>query len=513
MLESFLSALAAVTTPEGLMLLALGTVVAFILGVLPGLSSTEGMIILLPFTFSIGLNDSMILLSSAYAAGFVGGAVTSIFLGIPGSSVSLATMMDGYPLHKQGRTSYAISLASVSSAVAGIFSLLLVALLLPYMEPISLLFGPVEWFAFVVFGLVILSFAGETTMLRGLFSAGLGLLAGTVGLSVMAGVPRYTMGVSDLWGGIPIIAAFVGLYPIAEAVFMAASHPRALGQVSEPAAGSEKSHGRQVIEGIQDTFRYGKALSISAVLGWLIGVVPGVGATFANFMAYLVVKGTSADKSKFGRGDPRGLIAAEASNNATVGGALIPALALGIPGSLNTAILLGVFMLNGVAPGSNIFTENLEVTWVILLATAFGTLLASGMALCIGARALAPLARIEQATIVPLIVFISCLAVLLARGNPFDLFLAFGLGLIGVLMKVFRLSRLSFVIALMLGPLVESSFFQALSVGRGSPAIFIQSAVANIIWLLVFGSVAAYIISWVRAKSSTTDALPERSSR
>ncbi len=495
MFETFSAALAITTTPEGLFLIGLGCVVAFILGVMPGLSSTEGMIILLPFTFSLSLNESMMLLCSAYAAGFVGGSVTSIILGIPGSSVNLATMLDGHPLHRQGRTSYAISLVAVSSGVGGIASILLVIVLLPVMQPISLLFGPVEWLAFVLLGLVVLSLSGETSMMRGFFSAGLGLLAGTVGLSVVAGVPRYTMGVTELWGGIPIIAAFIGLYPIAEAVFMAASRPRAIGETNDGTIQAQGSHGRQVIEGARDTFRHGKTLSISTILGWFIGVIPGVGATFANFMAYMVIKGISRDKSRFGKGDPRGLIAAEAANNATVGGALIPTLALGIPGSLNTAILLGVFMLNGVQPGANIFTANLEVTWVILLSTVIATLLASGMALCIGGRAIAAICRIQLANIVPMIVFISCLAVLLARGNPFDLFLAFGLGAIGVLMKIFRLSRLSFVIALMLGPLMESSFFQALSLGRGSYVIFFQSTVAVVIWALIVICIGFYAAS------------------
>ena len=231
LMEAFLSAVDHIASMDSLLLLSLGCVLALVLGILPGLSSTEAMVILLPFTFTLGLHDSMVLLSAAYASAFVGGALTSIVFGIPGTSTGLATILDGHPLHLQGRTIYAVSVAATSSALAGLLSLLVVIALLPVIEPLSLLFGPAEWFAFVMLGLVVLAFSSEGAFLRGLISAGLGLLLSTVGLGVITGFPRYTFGFTDLWGGIPIVAAFVGLYPLAEAFDMALNRrPRDLGK-------------------------------------------------------------------------------------------------------------------------------------------------------------------------------------------------------------------------------------------------------------------------------------------
>lgn len=494
-MDAFLIAISHIFSVEALLLLSAGCLVALVLGILPGLSSTEAMIILLPFTFTLGLNDSMVLLSAAYASAFVGGALTSIVFGIPGTSTGLATVLDGHPLHLQGRTIYAVSVAATTSALAGLLSLAAVVALLPVIEPLSLLFGPAEWFAFVMLGLVILAFSTEGAFLRGLISAGLGLLLSTVGLGVITGFPRYTFGYVDLWGGVPIIAAFVGLYPLAEAFDMALK--RSGGALSGDQADTERKsrsrHKGQLREGFIDTLIHTPKWVFGALVGWLVGIIPGVGGTLANTLGYLLVRETTRDNSKFGKGDVRGLIGSESANNASVGGALIPALALGIPGSLNTAILLGVFMINGVHPGTNIFSENLDVTWIILLSVALATLMSSAIVMGGGWRLVSIIASLQPRMIAPIIMFIGFVAALLARGNPVDLFFAGALGVLGLAMKRYGFSRISFVIALMLGSLVESAFFQALAIGRGSYGIFVQSVTSILIWVAIGGCLALHV--------------------
>ena len=221
-------------------------------------------------------------------------------------------------------------------------------------------------------------------------------------------------------------------------------------------------------------------------MGWFVGVMPGVGGVLANMLGYLVVKETTKNNIKFGKGDVRGLIASEAANNGSVGGALVPALALGIPGSLNTAILLGVFMINGIQPGTNVFSDNLDVTWIILISVSLATLLSSSIIIFGGWRLVTFISQLNPKILAPTIIFLGCLAVILSRGNPLDLVFAGIMTFFGIFMKNYNYSRISLVIALMLGSLVESSFFQALAIGRGSYYIFIQSPTSVVSWVIVF---------------------------
>ena len=485
-MEIFLFSFNELFSVQNIILLFVGCSLALVLGILPGLSSTEAILILLPFTFTLELHQSMILISAAYSSAFVGGAVTSIIFGIPGTSTGLATIIDGHPLHKKGKTLYAVSVAAYSSAFAGILSILIVIMLLPIIDDVSLLFGPAEWFAFVVLGLVILAFSNEGSFLKSLISAGLGLLLSVIGLSIITGFPRYTFGYTEMWGGIPIIAAFVGLYPMTEAISMINGTNNKFKINTLEFKNNLKKSSNQIKTAFKDTILYSPKWILAGTVGWFVGVMPGVGGVLANMLGYLVVKETTKNNIKFGKGDVRGLIASEAANNGSVGGALVPALALGIPGSLNTAILLGVFMINGIQPGTNVFSDNLDVTWIILISVSLATLLSSSIIIFGGWRLVTFISQLNPKILAPTIIFLGCLAVILSRGNPLDLVFAGIMTFFGIFMKNYNYSRISLVIALMLGSLVESSFFQALAIGRGSYYIFIQSPTSVVIWVIVF---------------------------
>lgn len=484
-MEALAVALEVAATPTGMSLILAGCLIALVMGILPGLSGTEALIIVLPFTFQLSLPESMLLLSSAYAASYVGGALTSIVFGIPGTSTSMATVFDGHPLHRQGRTVYAVTAASVSSAAGGIISLVIVIMLMSVIEPLSLLFGPAEWFAFVVFGFVALALSNDARFVRVLVSGGLGFLLGSVGLSIVTATPRFTFGLPELWGGIPIVAAFIGVYPLTEAIYMALDKSPAPSGQKEAEGVSAARHLGEVGEGVRDTARNAKTVLATSGLGWIVGVIPGVGATLANMLGYILARGMARDQSRFGKGDIRGLIGAETSNNASVGGALVPALALGIPGSLNTAILLGVFMMNGIQPGTNIFQDNLDVTWLILIAVAVSTVIASAVVVLGGSWLISMISYVRPRVIPPVIIFVASIATLLSQGNPSDLVIAGVMTAVGVAMKAYGFSRIALVIALILGPLVESSFYQALGIGRGSYLIFFSSTVSMIIWSVI----------------------------
>lgn len=479
-MEAFFDALGAIFSWQGMFLLWSATILALIMGMLPGLSSTECMLILLPFTFSLGLGSSMILLNAAYGAGFIGGAVTSIMFGIPGSSTSIATVLDGYPMRQQGRAMEALGAANVASLLGGLFALVIVACLMPLMGPASLLFGPPEWFVFVLFGLVVLAFAGEGTFGRAIVSAALGILAGCIGLSSVTGSARFSLGSSFLWGGIPIIPAFIGLYPFAEAMDLAFAK---FEQGDEKGA-SARTAFRDQMRGALRTFQNLGHVVQGTLTGWFIGVVPGVGGTLANMMGYIIAKQSSKHPESFGKGNVAGVIASEAANNASTAGALIPALALGIPGSLNTAVLLGLFLINGIQPGTNVFEHNLGITWVILLSVAFSTLFSALIVLFGGWQIVRFTTKVNMKIVVLVVVVLGCIATYLSRTNIGDLFVALLLALIGIGMKRYNFSRISFIIALMLADLFETSFFQSLSIGRGSYSIFFKGPVVLTLWTL-----------------------------
>jgi putative tricarboxylic transport membrane protein len=482
-MDALALAFSAAITPTGLTLILAGCLIAMLMGILPGLSGTEALIILLPFTFQLNLSESMLLLSSAYAGSYVGGALTSIVFGIPGTSTSMATVFDGHPLHRQGRTAYAVTVASVASAAGGILSLVVVVLLMSVIEPLSLLFGPAEWFAFVVFGFVALALSNDARFVRVLISACLGLLLGSVGLSIVTATPRFTFGLPELWGGIPVVAAFIGVYPLTEAVYMALD--RSGPPSTEAGTGSAARYLKEMGHAVRDVARHPGTVIATSGLGWVVGVIPGVGATLANMLGYMLARGIAKDQSRFGKGDVRGLIGAETANNASVGGALVPALALGIPGSLNTAILLGIFVMNGIQPGTNIFRDNLDVTWLILIAVAASTVIASAVIILGGAWLISMIAHVRPRIIPPVIVFVASIAALMSQGNSFDLVVAAVMTVVGVAMKAYGFSRIALVIALILGPLVESSFYQTLGIGRGSYLVFFQSTVSMIIWFVI----------------------------
>lgn len=481
-------------TFEALALMVAGCVLAMVMGALPGLSGTEALLILLPFTFTMPLEQSMLILASAYASSYVGGALTSIVFGIPGSSTNLATILDGYPLHKQGRTIFAVNVAAICSGLGAFLSLAIVVALIPFMQPIALLFGPAEWFLFVIFGLVVLAFSNESNFLRVLMSGALGLLIATIGQSVVSGTPRFAFGITDLWSGVPLIAAFIGLYPLADAIDLArGGGPQSSSVETDPVVLKGLRQKGQLADAFRATFRHSDKVGISAFIGWFVGVLPGVGASLASVLGYLVVRLTSRNQENYGRGDVRGLIGSETANNASVGGALIPALALGIPGSLNTAILLSVLMINGVQPGTNVFTEKVDALWSILLGVAIATFLSCAIVIIGGWRLSALIAKIPPRATAPAIVLIGCLSLLLARGNPNDLIIAAVLTVVGILLKRFGFSRIAFVIALVLGPIVESSFFQALAIGRGSYSIFFTSAVSLTLWFFIVVCVGMHL--------------------
>ncbi len=457
-----------------------GVVVGLIVGVIPGLGGLIAMVLLIPFTINIDPAAGLGCLIGVFVAGCYGGAITSITLGIPGSPVAAATLLDGYPMSKSGRTAEAIGLAIVSSTLGGIFSAMVLILGAPLLASIALRFGPPEFFALGILGLATISSIAKESTLKGLISAALGLLIATVGTDVFTGNLRFTFDNPELFGGIPFISTLFGIFAGSEILIQLERWemiPTAVERLRAklPTLKSMRRHARTYIK--------------SSVIGTLIGTVPGTGGVIASFISYGEARRSSKHPEAFGKGAEEGVIASETANNAMVGGALVPTLALGIPGDAASALLIGALMLHGISPGPRLFEANPDLVSAIFV----GFLIANFIMLGIGLL-MCPLftlvLRIKKAYLIP-VIFLLCFAGIYGfRNSMFDVILLCLFGVIGYAMRKFGFPLPPLVIAQVLGRMIEEAFRRSLLMSGGNPVIFISRPIADLIWVLVILFVA-----------------------
>lgn len=352
---------------------ALGTMVALFFGTLPGLNGVMATALVIPFTFSLPADQAIILLSATVAGGTFGGAITAILINTPGDAINAATAYDGHPLAKQGRAGYAIGAACMASALGSLLGLFVLLLVIPLARMLILALSYPELFLITCLGLVVVTVVSRGNMLKGLIIVGFGLLISFIGLDPYDGRERFFAGTFYLWDGIPLIPVTIGIFALAEGMKMIVSG-KAIS--TKPIDLGAEAFG-QVKEGFKAVFINFGVFLRSSLIGTIIGAVPGLGGIIANFMAYSHAVQTAKDKSKFGKGDIRGVIASEASNDAKDGGALIPTLAFGIPGSASMAVLLGALIFHGVAPGNRLLTKDIDIVYMIIAAMVLASILTS----------------------------------------------------------------------------------------------------------------------------------------
>jgi len=451
-----------------------GVVVGLIVGVLPGLGGLVAMVILIPFTISLDPSAGLGCLIGVFVGGCYGGAITSITLGIPGSPVAAATLLDGHPMSKSGKTSEAIGLAIVSSTLGGMFSALVLIIGAPLLASIALRFGPPEFFALGILGLSTISSIAKESTLKGLISAGLGLLVATVGTDVFTGNLRFTFDNPELFGGIPLIATLMGIFAGSEILVQLERWEMIPSAVERL---------RAKLPSLNSMRRNAKTYIKSSVIGTLIGTVPGTGGVIAAFISYGEAKRSSKHPEAFGKGAEEGVIASEAANNAMVGGALVPTLSLGIPGDAASAVLIGALMLHGISPGPRLFEAHPHLVSAIFV----GFLIANLIMLVIGLL-MCPLftliLRIKKAYLIP-VIFLLCFAGTYGfRNSMFDVILLCIFGVVGYGMRKFGFPLPPLVIGQVLGRMIEEAFRRSLLMSGGSLVIFISHPIADFIWLL-----------------------------
>ncbi len=459
------------------------------MGAMPGLSGSSGVALLIPFTYSLSPITSLALLLSLYTAAEYGGSITAITLATPGTPAAAMTAVDGYPLTQKGQTGRALSISLYSSTFGGLFSTVILILFSIPLARVAIEFGPVEYFSLGIFGLSIIASLSGGAWLKGILSALLGLLIKTIGTDPLTGNERFTFGWPLLWDGVSFLPMMLGLFAISEVFFVIESEAKS--RIKDATFTSESI-------GWKEFWGLWKCLLRSSVIGTAVGIVPGAGASIGSIISYNEAKRSSKNPEEFGKGSIEGVMACESANNATVGGALVPLLMLGVPGSATTAILIGALMLQNISPGPLLFSRRPDIIYGIftILFLANIVMLAAGL---LGIRFWLRVVRIPPSILAPLIFGISFIGAYSLTGSIGDVTIMLLAGMLGYVMRKFHYPLLPMVIALVLGYMVEISLRRALILSDGSFLIFLTSPISAGFLLLTVLSLAWAIFRDIRS--------------
>ncbi|MDX5410881.1 MAG: tripartite tricarboxylate transporter permease [Thauera sp.] len=452
MLEAMLSALTGLLSIDHLAYMLLGIVVGLGVGILPGLGGIAGMSLLMPFIYGMDPVSALAMLVGMVAVIPTGDTFTSVLMGIPGSSASQATVLDGFPLAKKGQAARALSAAFSASMLGGVFGALMLTVFVVVAKPLILSFSTAELFMFAVLGLSVVGVLAGQSIIRGVTACGLGLMVGAIGAAPATGESRFDFGLDYLQDGIPLVIVGLGLFAIPEiAELIRRQRPIA----------ADSGLGAGWLQGVRDTFRnWFLALRCSA-LGTFIGAIPGLGGGVVDWIAYGHAAQTSKDPSNFGKGEIRGVVAPESANNALQGGSLMPTLLFGIPGSGSMAVFLGGMVLLGLQPGPSMVTTDLNLTYTIAWTLALASII--GAAICFFlAVPIARLTFVPFNLIAPFMIMIICFAAFQARRDLTDLLVLFAVGILGIFLRRFGWPRPAFLIGFVLSPQAENYLYQAL---------------------------------------------------
>jgi putative tricarboxylic transport membrane protein len=444
-MEAFLGGLALLLDLKILLVVFLGTVLGIVVGALPGISGSTTTALLLPFTITMGPVPAIAFLGAIYCAANFGGSITAILVNSPGDPSASATAFDGYPMAVKGEAGRALGMSALASAIGGIFSVVVLIVAAPLLARLAYSFGPPEYFALTVFGLSMVALTGGDSAVKN-------LIAGAFGVMLTTGVERYTFGVYSFTDGIEFIPVLIGLFALAELLEQAAQ----LGQ-----RGAIAKLGAVRLPTWADLKKCWRAIWISSSLGTFIGALPALGATTAAMIAYVETKRWSRNKDEFGKGAIEGVAGPEAANNAAVGGAMVPTLALGIPGSGTTAIILAGLIVQGVRPGPHLFNEQP----LLLYAVFSSMLLANLLYLVLGlglAKLFARITLIPPPFLWPAVFVLSVIGAYAPNQAMAEVWVAIAFGFIGFFMRRFGFSPAPLVIGLVLGKIVEETLKQSL---------------------------------------------------
>lgn len=480
----------------GLPFIAAGVGVGVVAGALPGFGASNTLIILLPLTLQLSAESALLLVVGLFVGVRLGGATPAILINVPGTASGAVTALEGFPLKKMGRAGEALGIALLASVIGSAVSGFIALGAAPLIASIALKFSAPEIFALTIFSIAMVGQISGGDLIKGWLAGAAGLLVGSVGVDPMWGTERGTFGFIELYDGIPVIAALVGLYAVAEVMTLVEN--RSASRVTEtPTVGRSA----ELWQGIKYVMTRPVDILRSSAIGSFIGALPGAGANIASFLSYqqaITFSPSAADQATFGKGNPRGIIASEAADNACASGALVPMMTLGIPGSASTAVMLLIMSAHGLNVGPTLFAETPVLAFAILAAIP----VAAFLLFFIGFGAMFAAVRLVLIPPAILAVIISLFALagaFAARYLEFDWFLALFFGFVGYLMRKEGYPSQAMLIGVILAPAVESNFFIGLREGFGSPTVFFTRPIALGIWALLIAS--TLFIAWKKKQA------------
>lgn len=480
-------------TPTTLFLSVVGCILGTVIGALPGLGPSNGVAILIPLAFSLGLDatSALVLMTSVYYGAMYGGRISSILLNIPGDEPALMTTLDGYPMAKAGRAADALVLSGVASFVGAFLATIGLILLAPLLSRVAFLFGPAEYFALYLLAFCTLGGIASNNQAKAAIAACIGLGIAMIGLDNSSGMPRFTFGFLEVADGVDFLVAIVGLFAVTEVFVFIESHGKdsaigvKLGKITIP---------------VKDILYCKWTMLRATLIGFIAGVLPGAGASLGSFMAYSAEKAFVKDNSQFGKGDVRGVAAPEAGNNAAAGGALIPMLTLGVPGSGTTAVLLALLMTLNITPGPMLFTERPDVVWGLIASL----LIANVVLLVLNVPMVKFFVRILMVppwVLLPGVTMVSFVGIYSLSGSTFDLLLMIGFGTMGFFLRKLDVPTVPIILGILLGSHMEDSLRRAMVISGGEWTYLFSSGIAIGLWVAaIVGFVAPMFLRGILKK-------------
>jgi len=475
---------------DNLIVVFLGVLIGTIVGAIPGMTTPMGVALVLPFTFTMHPVTGILLLLGVYKGGLYGGSITAILIKAPGTPAASCTVLDGFPMSQKGEARRALDIALYSSCFADFVSNISLILFTGILATFALRFGPPEFFTLIVFSLTIIAGVSGDSLAKGIMSACFGLILATVGLDIIYGTNRFVFNEVELMAGLSFIPVLIGLFAL----------PEILNQFTIKV---ERRVRTGMLAGNGASFadfkRCFKSVLKGSLIGVVLGAIPGIGGSPSAFLSYSEAKRTSRHPETFGKGEIEGVAAAEAGNNGVAGATMIPLLALGVPGDVITAVILGAFMIHGLRPGPLMFEQNLSLIYAIFM----GIMLSSAYLFVIGKisiKAISKIANIPNNILYPGVLILCIYGSYAINTNAFDVLVMFIIGILGFIMLRLNIPAAPFLIAFILGPLLEDNFRQALLMSQGTPVIFFRNEICIVFWILTVLSVFFMVKNRINAK-------------
>ncbi|MCA8864310.1 MULTISPECIES: tripartite tricarboxylate transporter permease [unclassified Halomonas] len=491
MSDTFSYLLMAWLDPGLLGLTALGVIAGIYIGAIPGLSVTMAVSILISFTFSWDINNALALMVGIYVGGVYGGSRTAILLNIPGAPSAVTTAFDGYPLAQKGEAGKAIGLSTVMSVIGGLIGVAVLAATAPHLADLALKFAPRDYFLIAIMGLLLVSSLSGKSLARGIFSVALGATIGLVGMDMVTAQPRLTMGSMELLGGIHYVVVMIGLFGVAEAFY----------QLHNMAKVPVKQNVDKIIPPLNMVLKFLPLSLRTSIIGVVVGALPGTGGDIASLFAYDHAKRTVKNPEvPFGEGAYEGLVAPETANNAAVGGAYVPMLTLGMPGDAVTAVIIGALVIHGLNPGPMLMIETPYIFWFTVgnLALANIFLLIFGLT---GIKVFSKIVEVPKAIMIPLILVLCVVGTYSLNSSMTEVYWMLGFGILGYWLKMFGFQMGPIILGVILGPLLDESYRQAMSSVGDSSTHFLLALVTNPLSLVLTSVIMLVLLGNTPLKS------------